>query len=219
MARLEIAEDADAARYPPLSSLNHLLFCERRCALLRTEQVWVANRYTVEGSNAHRRVHSTGTHQLTGNGIRVARNLELVSHRLRLSGKADAVEFRPEPFPIETKRGRRRRWDNDDVQLCAQALCLEEMLGRSVPRGAVFHLGSRHRRDVEFDEPLRRRTEEAVTRLHELLDTGSVPPPQWKARCRGCSLIDVCQPRVRNSPGRVAEYLKDLYTVSPEVDA
>src|SRR5262245_29725586 len=119
----------------PIRALNDLLFCPRRCALHRLEQIWVENQYTLEGSLAHRRVHSDPSREELGATGRVVRGLWLRSNRLRLVGVADLVELRPEPYPVEYKRGRRRRWDNDEVQLCAQALCLEEMLGTSVPRG------------------------------------------------------------------------------------
>ncbi|QDU62405.1 PD-(D/E)XK nuclease superfamily protein [Planctomycetes bacterium Pan216] len=199
----------DEGDYPPLSSLNHLLFCERRCALLRIEQVWVENRYTLSGQHDHRRVHqeSSSLHR----GKRVVRNISLVSHRLRLSGKSDAVEFGDYPLPIEYKSGRRRRWDNDDVQLCAQALCLEEMLDVEIPMGAIFHLKSHRRRDVPLTASLRGKTEEAVARLHELLASGETPPPKWKPRCKGCSLQDLCLPTTIEAPQRLGNYQDDLY--------
>ena len=198
--------------YPPLSLLNHLLFCERRCALLRIEQVWVENRYTSEGSAGHRRVHDERQSCL-GERRRVVCHMDLVSHRLRLVGKTDLVELDPEPRPVEYKRGKKRRWQNDDVQLCAQALCLEEMMGVPVAEGAIYHISSRRRRRVIFDQPLRARTEEAVARLHELLARGVTPLPTLGPRCRGCSLNELCMPGVGTKPDRAREYLASLYEI------
>src|SRR5437879_3764228 len=112
--------------YLPLGALNDLLFCPRRCALHRTEQLWSDNAFTVEGTLAHHKVHAAPDEAEADGPYRVARGLWLRSNRLRLVGVADLVEFRPQPYPVEYKRGRRRKWDNDDVQVCAQALCLEE---------------------------------------------------------------------------------------------
>ena len=170
----------------PIRRLNDLLFCARRCALHRIEQLWVENQYTLEGTHAHDKVHAD--REETGATGRILRGLWLRSDRLRLIGVADLVEFRPEPYPVEYKRGKRRRWDNDDVQLCAQALCLEEMLGTSIPRGAVFHVRSKRRREVVSTAALRRTTEDAVARLHALLGSGQVPPPVLHPKCKACSL-------------------------------
>ena len=143
------------------------------------------------------------------------------SARLCLTGKADIIEFRPGPdgaevpFPIEYKRGRRRRWDNDDVQLCAQALCLEEMLGVGVPAGAVFHIKSKRRRDIDFSPGLRAKTEQAAHQLHELVASGRTPPPVLKPRCNGCSLIDLCMPGLLVETGRLRSYQRGLFVVSP----
>ena len=145
----------------------------------------------------------------------------LRSERLRLIGKADVVEFHPGadggdvPFPVEYKRGKRRRWDNDEVQLCAQALCLEEMLGVPVPRGAIFHLKSKRRREVTFDAALRQQTIDTAQRLHSLLAAGITPPPVLKARCRGCSLLDVCMPHALSEPARFVAYQQRLYQIAP----
>jgi CRISPR-associated exonuclease Cas4 len=188
--------------YPPLSALNDLLFCPRRGALHRVEGLWVETAHTVEGTHAHRRAHAPGDEEHAGTG-RVARGLWLKSDRLRLAGVADVVEFRPDPasgpdvpYPVEYKRGQHRRWDNDDVQLCAQALCLEDMLGVPVPAGAVYSVKSRRRREVAFNAALRRTTEDAARRLHALLAAGAVPPPVPHPKCRACSLNGLCLPQV-----------------------
>ena len=199
MTPLPIAPAADPDSYPPLSALNDLLFCERRCYFHRVEGVWADNAHTAAGTLAHARAHRPADADTAP--VRAARGLWLVSHRLRLVGVADVVEFRPGPaggpdvpFPVEYKRGRRRRWDNDEVQLCAQAIGLEEMVGVPVPAGAVFNVQSRRRREVSFSPDLRRRTERAAARLHALLAEPAAPPPVVRPRCRGCSVRDLCLP-------------------------
>ncbi len=122
----------------------------------------------------------------------------------------DAAET---PFPIEYKRGKRRKWDNDDVQLCAQAICLEEMLGVFVPRGAIFHVKSRRRRDVAFDASLRRKTSDAAARLHELLACGVTPPPILHPKCRQCSLYALCLPELVSAPAAYRRAAAELFTV------
>ncbi len=209
--------------YQPIRALNDLLFCERRCALHRIEQVWVDNSYTLEGTRGHRRADLAL--RRTGDGAREVHAVWLRSDHLRLIGKADVVEFHPGPdgcevpFPVEYKRGKRRRWDNDEVQLCAQALCLEEMLGVPVPRGAVFHLKSKRRRDVTFDAALRQLTIDTAQRLHALMAAGITPPPVYKARCRGCSLLDVCMPHALSEPARFVAYQQRLYQIAPNSDS
>jgi len=194
----------------PLSALQHLLFCERQCALIHIERVWVDNPLTVEGSHLHQRVDA-GESESRGD-VRTARALPLRSLRLGLSGKADAVELRrlPEgseegavvpgaagrwrPFPVEYKRGKPKSHRADEVQLCAQALCLEEMLGTAVPAGALFYGQTRRRLEVAFDEALRRLTEESAVRLHQLFTSGLTPRPIREPKCDQCSLLGVCLP-------------------------
>jgi CRISPR-associated exonuclease Cas4 len=187
-------DDSCEDEFQPIRALNDLLFCPRRCALHRSEGLWVENRHTVEGSHAHRVVHASPARASDEGAHRTVRGLWLRSTRLRLVGVADLVEFRPQPYPVEYKRGKRRRWDNDDAQLCAQALCLEEMLGVAVPAGAVFHVRSGRRREIVFDDALRRLTEDAVARLHALLASGATPPPVPHPKCKQCSLYELCMP-------------------------
>jgi CRISPR-associated exonuclease Cas4 len=205
--------------FQPIAALNDLLFCERRCAMHRIEQVWLDNPYTLEGTRFHERAHQPVNLQ-AGPGIRLVHGMLLKSDQLGLIGKADVVEFHPQrkgeeasyiPYPIEYKRGRRRRWDNDDVQLCAQALCLEEMLGVEVPTGAIYHVKSKRRREVIFDERLRARTREAARRLHELFASRVTPPAVLKPRCRGCSLKELCMPEFMSETSRAAQYVNQLY--------
>lgn len=206
--------------FQPIAALNDLLFCERRCALHRIEQVWEDNVATLEGTRQHERADA-GTLEHTAEG-RVARAVLLRCQRLRLVGKADVVEFHRQddgneiPFPVEYKRGRRRKWDNDDVQLCAQALCLEEMLGVHVPRGAIYHVKSKRRRDVAFSPELRAKTEQAARRLHELLAAGLTPLPVLKPRCGGCSLRELCLPELLPDRGRLLAYREGLYRITDD---
>jgi CRISPR-associated exonuclease Cas4 len=214
-----ISQTANSDDYPPLSALNHLLFCERRCALLRIEGVWVENVHTTGGTLDHRRAHAVAERARAS--VRVISGLRLVSHHLRLTGVADLVEFRKRAtiagevaYPVEYKRGKRKRWDNDEVQLCAQAICLEEMLGVPVPKGAIYHTSSRGRREVEFSPILRAKTEAAAIRLHELLASRKVPAPELKPRCRGCSIRGVCLPEVFGHPERVDHLTSRLFQSS-----
>jgi CRISPR-associated exonuclease Cas4 len=200
----------------PLSALQHLIFCERQCALIHLEGIWVENPLTVEGGHLHERVDQ-GEGESRGD-LRITRALPLHSFRLGLTGKADTVEFhrldegreegpkepagvvfpglpgRWRPFPIEYKRGKPKAHRADEVQLCAQALCLEEMLAVPVPAGALFYGLTRHRLDVVFDEELRRLTEEAAARLHALIASGVTPRPVREPKCDSCSLLEVCMP-------------------------
>jgi len=187
----------------PLSALQHLLFCERQAALIHLERVWAENSLTIEGKHLHERVDS-GEGESRGD-LRIARGVALRSLRLGLSGKADAVEFHrgPEdvwlPFPVEYKRGRPKKHRADEVQLCAQALCLEEMLGVSVPSGALFYGETRRRLDVAFDAALRLVTEQAAARMHEILDSGVTPLPVREPKCDQCSLLEICMPGAPSS--------------------
>lgn len=196
---------ADPEAYPPLSALNDLLFCERRCFLHRVEGVWVENHHTAAGTLDHRRVHRA--RDADESPARTARGLWVVSHRLRVVGVCDLVEFRPDPgdgpevpFPVEYKRGKRRRWDNNDVQLCAQAMALEEMLGVPVPAGALYFVKTRRRQEVAFDAPLRRKTRDAAERLHALLATRVAPAPVVHPKCKQCSLHRLCMPELLADP-------------------
>lgn len=194
----------------PISGLQHLLFCERQCALIHVEGQWLENRLTAEGRVSHERVHAGGGR--SGPGVRQAFALHLRSLELGLSGVADVVEFhRAAPggpwraFPVEHKRGRPKRGSWDTVQLCAQALCLEEMLGQEVPCGALFYGATRRRLDVAFDPALRRATAQAALRFHRLAGSRLTPRAQYDpAKCDSCSLLDICLPRSAGSGSRSA---------------
>ncbi len=199
----------------PLSALQHLIFCDRQCGLIHIEQAWDENRFTAEGRIMHERVHEEG--EESRGKVRIARGVSLRSLRLGLIGKADVVEFHRmeggvwRPFPVEHKRGKPKPDDSDKVQLCAQALCLEEMLGTEVPSGAIFYGRTRHRLDVEFDEALREETERAAGQLHELIGSGITPKPVYNPeKCRSCSLMDRCLPQVLRKKKSVRGYLTQM---------
>ena len=177
----------------PLSGLQHLAFCPRQWALIHLEQAWSENRLTAEGRLLHERVDLPG--QSRRPNLRIVRGMRLQSLRLRLAGRADIVEFRPEPFPVEYKRGKLKPTDCDSVQLCAQAICLEEMLGVSVPVGAIFYGEPRRRIDVDFTVALRGRTEQLAATMHRLYNAHETPPALPGKHCDRCSLIDVCLPQ------------------------
>lgn len=195
----------------PLSALQHLVFCERQCALIHIERAWADNPFTVEGKHLHEAADAGG---LESRGdLRIARGLHLRSFRLGLSGIADVVEFhrvreevgerraalpgvsgRWVPYPVEYKRGRKRYHRANEIQLCAQALCLEEMLDASVPKGALYYGKSRRRLEVALGSALREETETACVRLRELLASGRTPPARREKKCNDCSLLEICKP-------------------------
>jgi len=210
----------------PLSALQHLVFCERRVALIYLEGVWADNEFTAEGTVLHERVHTD--HRQVDGQVRTVRGLALRSFALGVSGKADVVEFRLvedvrigtatwEPFPVEYKRGRLRKEDGYEVHVCAQALCLEEMLGIEVPRGALYYGKTRRRLRLEFDERLRSTTVEAAKRLHDLLGAGVTPKARRGAKCRRCSLEDECLPQILGPRRSARKYLVEAIAGVPEV--
>jgi len=176
----------------PISGLQHLAFCPRQWGLIHLEQVWHENLLTAEGRLLHEAVDLPG--QSRRDQVRTVRGMWLCSKRLLLTGRADVVEFKPDPYPVEYKRGKRKPNDCDAVQLCAQALCLEEMLGVAVPRGAFFYGSPRRRLEVVFTAELRSRTESLAATMHRLFRAGTTPAAQPGPHCRSCSLVDVCLP-------------------------
>lgn len=183
----------------PLSALQHAVYCLRQAALIHIERLWEENRFTAEGRVLHEVAHEPGLRRQKG--LRRITALPLASKRLNLSGVADLVEFRAGPdgetaYPVEYKRGRAKLHRADEVQLCAQALCLEEMTGRPVPEGALFYAAPKRRLAVPFDAELRRLTETTARQFGELFATGRTPPAIWRAdRCRACSLVELCRPK------------------------
>lgn len=178
----------------PLSAIEHFSYCARQCALIHVEQVFDENIFTLRGRLAHERVHSDGAD--TGRlRVRSVRDMTLWSNRWGLYGKSDVVEFRPAPFPVEYKVGTVKAV-HSRLQLCAQALCLEEMLDTEVPEGAIFHIRSHRREDVAFDASLREQTLAVVEAIRLQIGTQTVPEAPNDARCRHCSLRDACMPEV-----------------------
>jgi len=201
----------------PISALQHLLFCPRQCALIHVEGQWAENRLTVEGRHLHEKAHD-GPDEARA-GVRVARGLRLRCLRLGLLGVADVVEFHPrsppeaaQPVPVEYKRGRPKRGDYDRVQLCAQALCLEEMLSADVPAGAIFYARTRRRERVELTPELRAQTEDTARGLRELLaacEAGEpLPAVAPQPKCRNCSLREICLPGGTAPTRSVARFLQ-----------
>lgn len=200
----------------PLSALQHLVYCERQCALIHLEGVWVENRYTAEGGVLHARADERESE--SRRELRIARGLPLRSLRLGLAGRADTVELhragsgegaslpgvpgRWRLYPVEYKRGRPKSLPCDEVQLCAQALCLEEMLEIEIPEGALYYGRTRKRRMIPLTPELRRLTEDSAARLHSLLAAGVTPPPVNDARCEQCSLLPACLPRAPSRSAR-----------------
>lgn len=180
----------------PISALQHWAYCPRQCGLIHVEQAFEENIHTARGQAVHQLVDEPGYAMKFG--VKVERALPLWSERLSLIGKADVVEFHPDGkvFPVEFKYGRKRRKAYDDLQLAAQAICLEEMLGRPVPRGAIYHASSRRRREVDITIELRRRVAETVTAIRRMLASGLLPPPANDGRCQECSLKEICQPEI-----------------------
>ncbi len=195
----------------PLSALQHLLFCPRQCALIHIEQIWQENRLTAEGRLLHERVHEREDE--SRGDLRIARGLRVRSRRLGLIGQCDVVEFHRresgcwQPYPVEFKRGRAKAADCDRVQLCAQALCLEEMLQTTIPEGALFYGAPRRRENVPMTDGLRAQTTAAARELHALIAAGCTPPAIYEKRCRNCSLIDRCRPQALARKASVRSYL------------
>jgi CRISPR-associated exonuclease Cas4 len=201
----------------PLSALNQFLFCPRRAALIHAEGIFKDNQHTLRGDIVHE--HSDLAGYEVVKGVTLLRALPVWSERLGLNGKCDIVEKHTDGAlrPVEFKLGKRRQWENDDAQLCAQAICLEEMFGVSIPRGAVFHADSKRRREVEFTAELRARTETALIGLHSLLDSAlrtphsALPPATFKPACEECSLYAICLPKATENPSRAARATTDLF--------
>lgn len=195
----------------PLSALQHVMFCERQCALVYLEQCWDENRLTAEGRLLHERVH--GADDESRGDVRIVRGLRLRSLQQGLVGQADVVEFHRQPdgswvpFPVEYKRGRPKPDVSDEVQLCGQALCLEEMLGISVPEGAIYYGQPRRRHPVVFGADLRHATERAAERVRELLKAGVTPPAIYEKKCQQCSLLDHCMPKIAGERKSAKRYL------------
>nr|MBC8362916.1 CRISPR-associated protein Cas4 [Candidatus Desulfatibia profunda] len=201
-----------------ISALAHFSYCERRCALIHIEQMWNENLFTAEGRIMHERVHEENR-ESRGN-LRVECGVPLRSLRLGLIGKADIIEFHRleddtwQPFPVEYKRGKPKADDCDKVQLCAQALCLEEMLNTHISKGALFYGKTRRRLDISFDEKLRQKTEEASRNVRALIESGRTPSPVYTKKCESCSLVAECLPKTMGKKRSVKSYLTRILSES-----
>lgn len=201
-------DDADLI---PLSALQHYLYCPRQCALIHVEQQWAENRQTAEGRLLHQRADAPQAERRRG--VRTVTAMPLLALELGITGKADVVEFHrvgdaETAFPVEYKRGRPKAHRTDEVQLCAQALCLEYMLGHDVAAGALFYGQTRRRKEVTFDAALRALTMRTIADTRAMLQDGVTPAARYEAkRCDACSLIDLCQPRLLGR-GNVEDWLR-----------
>ncbi len=211
----------------PLSGLQHMAFCQRRWALVQIEKLWAENRFTAEGNQLHERAHSGEVESRPGVPIR--RTLPIHSFRLGLSGQVDVVEFVPmqgqsgggmsldghkgswKVYPIEYKRSRGGGVAGPyAVQLCGQAMCLEEMLGVQIAEGAIFDGTTKRRKAVQFSIGLRRTVERLATRMHELLARSKTPEPVLMSACVKCSLHELCQPELLTRPRSVSSYVSRM---------
>ncbi len=218
-----------------LSLLQHVVFCPRRAALVHLETLWEDNIFTIDGTHLHQKTGLEHSVETRGD-IRTVRGLRLRSFRLGLSGIADVVEFhrvtvspnesnnethgnvslpglsgRWRPFPVEYKRGRLRHETSFEVQLCAQAICLEEMLQTNIPEGAIFYGKTRRRKDIVFTDTLRTKTKNAAAQLHELIDSRKTPPARYEKKCDKCSLLNICMPKTVGKRRSVRTYLAKAF--------
>ena len=204
----------------PISALQHFSFCPRQCALIHLEGHWAENVKTAEGRALHDTVDSPGVYYV--GSVRAVRSLRLSSSELGITGVADVVEFRRSsigvmlpglagfwsPAPVEYKRGSAKVSDCDRVQLCAQALCLEEMLSIKIDMGYIFYGECRRREEVNFDSSLRSKTMDIIRQLHELFKAGVTPRAVYRSGCRSCSLVGICLPQTVGSAKSVSSYMK-----------
>lgn len=221
----------------PISALQHLVFCERQAALIHIEGLWNENILTVEGRQLHEHVHEQGTATL--HDVRTIRGLRIRSLRLGLVGVTDVVEFsrvpeeddvicskqpcntvaldgesgRWQPEIIEYKRGKPKIDRSDEVQLCAQALCLEEMLGVAIGESSFFYGQPRRRHRVILDDVLREETAQTAARLHGMIRSGKTPPAVYSRKCRSCSLVESCLPKIAEAHANVRKYIENMLEI------
>lgn len=181
----------------PLAALQHYAFCPRQCALIHTEQVWADNHLTAQGNLLHERVDSGEPE--TRKGVRFERGVQVAAPNIGITGKLDLVErviLTGDLFPVEYKRGKPKVSDWDEIQLCAQALCLEEMTGQKVIEGALWYNQTRHRHLVRFTPELRQRTLQVIADVAAMLSSGITPKSVYGKHCHACSLFDLCNPKL-----------------------
>lgn len=196
----------------PISALQHYLYCPRQCALIHLERLWSESRHTAEGRLLHDRVDQPQVEKRKG--VRTVTAMPLLNMELGITGVADVVEFHrtdasESAFPVEYKRGRPKGHRADEVQLCAQALCLEAMLGQSIATGALYYGQTRRRMDVPFDDALRELTRQTIENVRAMLALSVTPLAAYeRRRCDACSLIDLCQPRWLSRGSKVTAWLR-----------
>ena len=199
-----------------ISALQHYSYCPRQCGLIHLDQAWDENLYTLRGRRVHELVDVPGGE--TAAGVRIERGLPLWSDWLGLVGKGDVVEFRDGvPMPVEYKHGPRRKSKHDELQLAAQALCLEEMFAAVVPRGAIYHHSSRRRREVAIGPALRKAVAEAVAQVRTMIRSERLPLAVNDARCDKCSLRESCLPAATDGPTRAGRAARSLFVVSDRI--
>ncbi|MBI5824469.1 MAG: CRISPR-associated protein Cas4 [Chloroflexi bacterium] len=212
----------------PLSGIQHFLFCRRQWALIHIERQWQENALTAEGRIMHKRADDPFFTE-TRNGVITARSVPVASYRLGLVGVCDVVEFLPSPAgrgqgegdgvklpnkdglylaaPIEYKRGKEKRDHSDETQLCAQAICLEEMLSMNIPRGYLFYGETRHRVEIEFTADLRTLVKDMADEMHNYFSRGYTPKVKTSKACRSCSLADICLPVLQEKVIAASKYI------------
>lgn len=199
-----------------ISALQHFAFCQRQCALIHLERVWQENYLTAHGQQLHERVDSGEPE--TRKGVRFERGVVVTAPRLGLTGKLDLLEHHRQTdqfVPVEYKRGKPKISDIDKVQLCAQALCIEEMLSVTVTHGALWYWQTRKRTDIEIDHQLRSKTKALIARVQQLFKTRKTPPPTTGKHCKACSLIEICQPDLTHNDGS-GDYVARLFKSEDE---
>lgn len=193
----------------PISALQHFIYCPRQCGLIHVAQVWSENLHTQKGRREHDRV-DVPEYEMKA-GVRIERALPVWSDELGLTGKCDVVEFHADGsvYPVEYKHGPRKKGLHDDVQLCAQAICLEEMMDLAIGEGAIYHVSSRRRRSVAFDDALRERVAETARAVRAMIESQTVPAPRFGKHCEQCSLRDACMPDVKTEHASLFEPLPE----------
>ncbi|BAZ29223.1 CRISPR-associated Cas4 family protein [Cylindrospermum sp. NIES-4074] len=190
--------------YIPIAALNQYAYCPHRCWRMNCVGEFSDNQYTIEGTSLHERVHTTseGNREETWQ----VRAIWLKSEKYQLIGKSDLIEVESgEFYPVEYKRGHKGKWDNDELQVCAQALCLEEMTGKIVTTGYVYYAQSHQRQLVNISPDLRQDTIATIQAVTQLLETGMMPKPVYSKRCEGCSLKTQCLPKALEKVQRYQE--------------
>ncbi len=206
-------------RFISISALQHYIFCPRQCGLIHLEQQWLENRLTAKGQLLHQKVHEADMEIRPG--LRIVRSLRIHSYSLGIVGQADVVEFHQsqtgielpgakglwQPVPVEYKKGKPKQDNCDKVQLCAQAMCLEEMLNVTIPQGALFYGKIKRRAQVELTPVLRQQTKDCIRQIHGIFENKVTPRVEYAKKCKNCSLYDICLPQTTGKDKRVGNYL------------